>query len=128
MEQHIPFQKGQYLTEKAFLTAGDDSAVLFEDAVIEVYLTADGKRRVRGSGLIRPFLMVQLMEEKEEIDLMIDLGGAFKFVMKDPVLQSGKVFSPDVVATVLFYPSRPWVQMDEGEFEELYKRVTFIAE
>ena len=126
MEQWVPFEEGEYLIKQAFLVTPDKTSVSVEKSFIEVYNGPGGLRQVKGSGLVRPFLMVELHEEHESIDMIIDLGGKFKYFMKNPVLQAGKVFAPDVSSSLQFYPSHPWDQISETGFDEILKELKFM--
>ncbi len=124
--QWVPFQAGEYLVERAFLSAPDGTAVPVENAVIEVYEGRDGKRYLKGYGKVRPFLMVEIQEENDRVDLILDLGEEFKYRLKDPELHSGKVFSSDVSATLQFSPSSPWEQIPQEGFVEMVGAARFL--
>ncbi len=128
MPHWIPFDEGEYLVERAFLLAPDGSAVLLEDAVIRVFLDQQGQRRMNGGCRVRNILLVELMDDHDHIHLALDLGGEFKYLLKDPTLQAGKVFSPDVKSTLQFAPQKPWEQVPGHEFEALWSRLKFLSE
>ena len=127
MDEWIPFKEGDYIVEQAFLLAPDESAVLLEDAVIRVFQDRQGQRQMNGSCRIRNVLLVELLDEYDEIDLVLDLGAEFKYLLKDPILKGGKVFSPDVKSMLQFLPKEPWTQIQEDEFESLYSRLQFLS-
>ena len=127
MSEWIPFKEGDYIVEQAFLLAPDESAVLLEDAVIRVFENRQGQRQMNGSGRVINVFLVSLLDEHNEIDLVLDLGAEFKYLLKDPILKGGKVFSPDVKSTLQFLPKEPWTQIQEDEFETLYARLNFLS-
>ena len=96
MNNWIPFSDGEYLVEQALLIGGEDHAVSVENVIVEVYSDQRGQRYLRGRGRIRNILMVELLEDSDDLDLLLDFGEEFKFLLKVPNLQVGKVFSPDV--------------------------------
>jgi hypothetical protein len=55
------------------------------------------------------------------------LGAEFKYILKDPILKGGKVFSPDVKSSLQFLPQQPWEQIQQEEFEALYSRLNFLT-
>ena len=116
MNDWIPFENATYLVEKAFLVANDDAAVSLERTSIEVYTGKGGKKRLKGSGLIQNTLMVALLEESDVLDLILDLGGEFKYLMEKPKITSGKFFLPNVKSHLRFDPIAPWKQISETEF------------
>ena len=126
MTQWVTFQEGQYIVERAFLTTPDGSAIPVEEAVLEVYEGPGGRRRLRGWGMIYPQGMVNLMDETEALDLLIDLGGAFKYRLSAPELHSGKVFSPAVRSMMRFFPSQPWEALEQKDFETAVEALTVI--
>ncbi|MDM8538358.1 hypothetical protein QUF70_16510 [Desulfobacterales bacterium HSG17] len=87
--------------------------------MIEVYKGPKGIKQIKGTGMTRPALMVELLEENDDIDLVLDLGGKYKYYLKQPELQAGKVFSQDVSSALHFYPSQPWEQISEPDFDTL---------
>ena len=62
MSDWIPFENATYLVEQAFLVADDNTAALLERTSIEVYTGRDGKKHLKGSGLVQNVLLVELFE------------------------------------------------------------------
>jgi hypothetical protein len=127
MNDWIPFEEGEYLAEQAFLTTRDGSAVPLERVIVRVFSGKTGRRQVDGYGRVRNALMVQLLEENDEIDLVLDMGGEFKYIARDPVLKAGKVFAPDVRSVVRFIPKDPWETVTEVEFEDLLAGLEILS-
>jgi len=128
MENWIPFGEGEYGVEQALLVATTDTAVAVDNVVIEVYEDQRGQRRLKGRGRIRNILMIELLEDSDDLDLLLDFGGEFKFLLKEPTLQSGKVFSPDARSVLLFIPQTPWQQIPPTEFDDLMSRLRLLTE
>jgi len=124
----IPFSDGEYLVDVALLVAGEDCAVTVEDVIVEVYSDKRGQRYLRGRGRIRNILMVELLEDSDELDLLLDFGEEFKFLLKVPILKVGKVFSPDVKSTLQFIPKIPWHQIQQAEFEDILSRLRILSD
>jgi hypothetical protein len=70
--------------------------------------------------------MVELLEEGQEPDLLIDLGGEFKYRMRNPRIQGGKVFASGVKSFVQFVPQSPWEQVPEADFNFLMARIRIL--
>ncbi len=119
MSEWIPFENATYLVDQAFLVANDNTAASLERTSIEVYTGRDGIKRLKGSGLVQNMLLVELLEENDDLDLILDLGENFKYVMKKPNITAGKVFSPNVKSYLQFDPISPWTQISESEFTKL---------
>jgi hypothetical protein len=127
MDEWIPFAEGRYLAERAVLLAAEEKAVEVEETVIEVS-EGRGGRRLQGRGRVPNALLVRLLDEGEEVDLMLDLGGEFKYRLRRPDIQGGKVFTPGVKSFIQFRPRQPWQQVPEAEFNSLMSRVRILSD
>ena len=107
MDNWIPFAEGEYLVEQALLVAENQNAVVVENAIIEVYSGSQGRRYLKGRGRVRNILMIELLEDCDDLDLLLDFGEEFKYMLKSPNLQGGKVFAPDVKSVLQFTPRTP---------------------
>ena len=114
--------------EQALLVAGENHAVSVEDVIVEVYSDRRGQRYLRGRGRVRNILMVELLEDTDDLDLLLDFGEEFKFLLKVPNLQVGKVFSPDVKSALQFTPKIPWHQIQQTEFEDILSRLHILSD
>ena len=126
MKDWIPFEDATYLVEQAFLVAEDNSAALLEQTIINVYTGSGGKRSFSGTGLIRNILLVELLEENDDLDLILDFGGEFKYRLNTPEISGGKVFSPNIKSSIQFSPTAPWHQIPESEFDVLFNQLKFL--
>jgi len=127
MKSWIPFVDGEYLMEGAWLVADDHNAVRLEDVIVEVYSDGQGQRYLKGRGCVRNVLMVELLNDSDKLDLLLDFGDEFKYLLKAPSLQGGKVFSPGVKSVLQFTPQNPWQQIPEDEFESLVSRLRILS-
>jgi hypothetical protein len=127
MKSWIPFVEGEYLVERAWLVGGDHNAVCLEEVIIEVYSDGQGRRYLKGRGRVRNVLMVELLNDSDNLDLLLDFGEEFKYLLKAPSLQGGKVFSPGVKSVLQFAPQNPWQQIPEDEFENLVSRLRILS-
>ncbi len=112
----IPFDKGEYWVEQAFIVAPGGAAVALEQPYIEVDETPRGVRYLVGKGLVTNMLIVELLEESDELDILLDLGAEFKYRLKQPRISAGKVFSADTKSTLQFSPVEPWKRLDADTF------------
>jgi len=126
MSDWITFENAMYLVEQAFLVGDDNTAALLEKTSIEVYTGRDGRKRLKGSGLVQNMLLVKLLEENDDLDLILDLGENFKYLMKTPRITGGKVFSPNTKSFIQFDPISPWKQISESEFTKLLNRFKLL--
>ena len=128
MTNWIPFAEGEYLVEQAFLSAADGSATVLENTIIEVYSDRQGNRHLRGHSRARNLHIVELLEDSDDLDIILDLGDEFKYLLKQPELQSGKVFSPDAKSTLWFTPNSPWQQIPPAKFETLLSNLKLLSQ
>jgi hypothetical protein len=127
MENWIPFGEGEYLVEQALLVAANASAVAVDNVVVEVYADQREQRYLKGRGRFRNILMVELLEDSDDLDLLLDFGDELKFLLKEPILKAGKVFSPDVRSVLQFFPQTPWQQIPPDEFNNLLSRLRILS-
>jgi hypothetical protein len=127
MSHWIPFADGEYLLDQTFLVAANQKAVRVDDVIVEVYSDQRGQRYLKGRGRVRNILMVELLEDYDELDLLLDFGQEFKYLLKGPTLHSGKVFAPDVRSVLQFTPKSPWEQIPENEFDERLARIQILS-
>lgn len=126
MEDWIEFEEGQYAVSGAYLVSRENNAVRIVDPLLEIYSGRFGKRQMKGFGLVQNLALVELHEDGDEIDLLLDLGSHFRFLMENPLMQGGKVFTPNVRALLHFYPRKPWISLSAEDFESRLKRLTLI--
>jgi hypothetical protein len=87
-----------------------------------------GKKRLQGVCQIRNILVIELLEDCDDLDVILDLGGEFKYYLRAPQIQGGKVFAPDVKSSFRFIPSIPWQKLSEGEFDRRLSRISVISD
>lgn len=116
MTEWIPFAEGEYWVEQAYLVSSDKSAIALENPVIEIAKTPQGKRHLKGQGMVSNLLVIELLEENDTLDILLDLGGDFKYHLTAPQISSGKLFVPDVKSTLQFSPQQPWRQLSVDLF------------
>ena len=127
MDNWIPFADGEYLVEQAWLVAADHRAAVVEDVIVEIYSDKLGRRYLNGRGRVRNILMVELLEESDDLDLLLDFGEEFKYLLSKPRLQAGKVFAPDVKSALQFTPQSPWQTLSIAEFEDFFSQLRIIT-
>jgi hypothetical protein len=126
MENWIPFAEGEFLVDEALLVADNRKAVFVENAIVEVYSGPGGQRYLKGRGRIRNILMIELLEDSDDLDMLLDFGNEYKYLLKVPNLQSGKVFSPEVKSVLQFTPRTPWQQIPPDEFNSLLSQLRIL--
>jgi len=123
----IPFEDGQYRVEEGLLITANGAAVKLEKAYIEIFTGRTGKRWLKGGSLVQNILVVELLEENDSIDILLDLTAEFKFILRKPDIQAGKVFAPDVQSSLKFMPTAPWEPVTPEEFRKIYAKLKFLS-
>jgi hypothetical protein len=127
MENWVPLEEGEYLVEQAFLVAPDNSAVELNDTVVKVYMGPKGKHQMNGTSLVRNVLLVELLENCDDVDLVLNFGDEYKYILIKPVLKAGKVFAPDVKSMLQFFPTKAWQKISPAEFENLLSQLKVLS-
>ena len=123
MEDWIPFEEGKFRVEQALLFTPDNAAVALDNPYIEIFTGRTGKKSFTGGGLVRNILLVALLEDYDDLDILLDLGGEFKYIIKAPDIQAGKVFSPDIKSSLRYTPRGPWERLLPADFDARLSRL-----
>jgi hypothetical protein len=123
----IPFEDGRYSVPEAFLMTAGNAALELHSPYIEIFTGRTGKRWLKGGSLVQNLLMVELMEESDDLNILINAGEDFGFLMQSPEIQSGKVFSPSVKSSLKFMPTEPWQPLTPAEFRQLKSAMKLIS-
>ena len=126
MRDWIPFENASYQVEQAFLVSEDMTAVALDQTIVTVSTGSGGKKYLSGTGMVRNILLVEISEDNDDLDLLLDFGGEYKYRMKTPTISGGKVFAPDTKSSIRFAPVSPWDQVSEPEFESLLGQLKFL--
>jgi hypothetical protein len=124
MAHYTMIEEGTYPIEAAFLYTADHSAVTLEDGIIEVYLNGDNERRLRGSGRAFNRLLVELLEDHDDMNLLLDLGDSFRYVLEAPLIRAGR--SLDVKGLIHFAAETPLRKLNAESFESLRSRLRLL--
>ena len=127
MAHWIVFDEGKYRVEQAALVSPAQNAVMLENATIEIYTGRAGKKQMKGRSLVENILVVDLLNDDDRLDILLDLGGEYKYLLEDPLIQAGKVFAPHIKSSLQFIPSAPWKHLSESHFRNRFSALTFIG-
>lgn len=125
-ENWIPFEKGDYWVERAYVVAPSGQAVALQNPLIEITEGQSGARRLTGRGMVETLRVVTLLEDSDALDVLLDLGQGFTFRLPEPIISAGKVFSPGVKSTLQFEPQSPWISVPRAEFEAVVEGLQLI--
>jgi len=119
------FAEGRYRVERAVLLSADHTGMRSRTRWLKSSRIPRAGA-VCGRGRVRNALLVELLDGGEELDLVLDLGGEFKYRLRHPDIQGGKVFTPGVKSFIQFLPRQPWEPLSEPDFTVLMSRVRIL--
>jgi hypothetical protein len=123
----IPFDEGNYMVQRAFLVSAAGAAVALENSSIHITTGRAGRKHLQGTCMVRNMLVVDLLDDTDTLDILLDLGEEFTFLLEMPDIQAGKVFSPGVKSTFRFFPVNPWKQLSREVFNDRLEHLTIIT-
>lgn len=126
MSEWIPFEEGEYWVEQAYLVSPDHSALALENPVVEIAKGPGGTRYLKGQGMVYNLMVVELLEDHDRLDMLLDLGGEFKYFLPSPHISSGKLFTPDIKSTLQFTPTAPWRKLSVDSYREAVSALKLI--
>lgn len=128
MAHWINIEEGSYFVEAAFLMNWENNGVALEEIVVEIYLDKNEERRLRGQAMAINAHIVELLEDHDEMDLLLDFGGEFKYMLKAPSISGGKVFSPDVKSLIHFAAKGPVEKLSGEDYRRIRSKIAFVGE
>jgi hypothetical protein len=124
MPVHVPFEEGYFRIDQAFIvTPGTMNAIALHSAALKVFKGPGGRMFMNGHGLADNFLLIELLEEEDALDVLMDLGPGFKYRLIAPQINAGKVFTPGVKSTIRFTPTQNLRVLDDAAFEALQREL-----
>lgn len=122
----IPFEEGMYRVQQAYLVTDAGTGAALENPSIHITTGRLGRKQMQGTCKVHNMLVVDLLEDTDTLDILLDLGEGFTYLLEKPDIQAGKVFSPDVKSTLRFAPAGPWKQLARTAFNDRLKRLKRI--
>ncbi|MEJ5300229.1 MAG: hypothetical protein WHS38_04490 [Thermodesulforhabdaceae bacterium] len=120
-------REGTYIIEEAFVITTNEPrrGIALRDAFLEV--EKDGNHKiVHGRATVHNLSLVELFEDNELLDMIINMGEGFKFYLKNPAIQAGKVFSPTVSSTMRFIPRESFDHISDTEYAKIVDSIVLI--
>jgi len=69
--------------------------------------------------LVTNVAFVGILEDAETVDLVLSFFGDYFIWLEDPVLQAGKMFTPETESSLIFREGRQISLVTQEQFEEL---------
>jgi hypothetical protein len=126
MPDWIPFEEGKYQVQQAYLLTATGRALMLETPFIQITTGRTGRKHLQGFSRARNIGVVELLEDTDALDILLDLGGEFTFLLEKPDIQAGKVFAPDVKSTLRFSPVIPWKPLSRAQFNNRLEQLNLM--
>jgi hypothetical protein len=120
-------RKGTYIIEEAFVITQNEprTGIALRDAFLEVEEEGNHKM-VHGRATVHNLSLVELFEDNEQLDMIINMGEGFKFYLKNPIIQAGKVFSPTVFSSMRFIPTNSFDHIPDNEYSAIVDSIILV--
>ncbi|MFZ7128538.1 MAG: hypothetical protein ACOWWM_20485 [Desulfobacterales bacterium] len=127
MDDWVTLDEGEYYVERALVLAPDGSATSLWEPYLEVFRDPTGRRRLVVRALAFSLELVAIMENSDQLDVLLDLGGDFTYRLPTPFISAGKIFSPGVRSAVQVTPSGPWKRLKRERYDSELASVRWVA-
>lgn len=88
-------------------------------ASFEIFADAQGRRHLRGRSFVNNVAFVELLEDTETVDLVLSFFEEYFLWLQNPVIQAGKMFTPETESSLIFREGRRTSFITREQFEEL---------
>lgn len=111
--------EGLYEVDHAYLVDPSHRRLELRSATFEIYADARGGKHLRGRSLVTNVAFVDILEDAETVDLVLSFFGDYFLWLEAPVIQAGKMFTPETESSLIFREGRKTSFVTREQFEEL---------
>ena len=111
--------EGLYEADHAYLVDPSRRRLELRSATFEIYADAQGRKHLRGRSLVANVGFVEILEDTDRVDLVLSFFGDYFLWLEDPVIQAGKMFTPETESSLIFREGRQTSFVTQEHFEEL---------
>jgi hypothetical protein len=111
--------EGLYEVDHAYLVDPSHRRLELRSTTFEIYADAKGEKHLRGRSLVTNLAFVAILEDVETVDLVLSFFGDYFLWLEDPVIQAGKMFTPETESSLIFSEGRRTSFITRDQFEEL---------
>jgi hypothetical protein len=98
----INLPEGRYDVDQGYLVAPENRRLQLKNVTFEIWLDRQGRKRLNGRGFINNAAFSELLEDGEEVHIVLRFFDDYFLYLREPAIQTGKVFEPDTEASLLF--------------------------
>ena len=111
--------EGLYEVDRAYLVDPSHRRLELRRTTFEIYADAQARKHLRGRSLVTNVDFVDILEDAETVDLVLSFFGDCFLWLEDPVIQAGKMFTPETESSLIFREGRQSSFITRERFEEL---------
>ena len=111
--------EGLYEVDRAYLVDPSHRRLELRSATFEIYADAQGWKHLRGRSLVTNVAFVDMLEDTETVDLVLSFFGEYFLWLENPVIQAGKMFTPETESSLIFREGKQISFITREQFEEL---------
>ena len=111
--------EGLYEVDRACLVDPSHRRLELRSTTFEIYADAQGRKRLRGRSLVTNVAFVAILEDTETVDLILSFFGDYFLWLENPVIQAGKMFTPDTESSLIFREGKQTSFITREQFDEL---------
>jgi hypothetical protein len=111
--------EGLYEADHAYLVDPPHRRLELRSTTFEIYADAKGRKHLRGRSLVTNLAFVDILEDAETVDLVLSFFGDYFLWLEDPVIQAGKMFTPETESSLIFSEGGRTSFITRKQFEEL---------
>jgi hypothetical protein len=111
--------EGLYEVDRAYLVDPSRRRLELRSATFEIYADARGRKHLRGRSFVTNVAFVDILEDTDRVDLVLSFFGEYFLWLENPVIQAGKMFTPETESSLIFREGTQTSFITRERFEEL---------
>jgi len=111
--------EGLYEVDRAYLVDPSHRRLELRSTSFEIYADARGRKHLRGRSLVTNVAFVAILEDAETVDVVLSFFGDYFLWLEDPVIQAGKMFTPETESSLIFREGRQTSFITRERFQQL---------
>ena len=111
--------EGLYEVDRAYLVDPAHRRLELRSTTFEIYADAQERKHLRGRSLVTNVAFVAILEDTETVDLILSFFGDYFLWLENPVIQAGKMFTPDTESSLIFREGKQTSFITREQLDEL---------
>ena len=115
----VDLPEGLYEVDRAYLVDPSHRRLELRRGSFEIFADAKGRKHLRGRSFVTNVAFVELLEDTDTVDLVLSFFGEYFLWLENPVIQVGKMFTPDTESSLIFREGKRTSFITREQFEQL---------